>query len=1118
MSTASISRSSLVGMVVVSWLSILLLGGVWAGLMLYDFYQESEALRTEYYAMQKRVVQGEVQKAVSIVDEMRREGLASLHNEIRARGARARVMAQVLSREVSSALAPGMVSHVVADVMRAEHVESGLLVDSAGGTIFLIEPFPAQFSRDGALRQIASALRLTDDGERRVALLGEGVQGNYTLLLNIETLSEPPIRIVSGACLEEAEERIKDGVARRLETVSFGKDGYLFGGTGGGISTIGPAKGKNMWEVTDINGVKVVQELVAASNRGGDFVFYVMPKIEGSRNIGKVSYAMPVPDWGWYVGAGLYVDDIEAVIDENRAHLQQDILYHAGLTFVGLILLSLVASAISLRLARKMKRNILAFTTVWNRATVHGEMVDPDALHYNEFKELAVAANRMVEDRREAESKLAESGDRFQTLVSNIPGIVYQCAMDEEWTMYFISDSVRDITGYPPEDFMDMKRSFGSIMDPRDAVWVAKALAEDVRKNQAYSLEYRFVRADGSIRWVFERGQARYDDSGVPYVLDGVIIDITERRQAEEEHYSHMHFLETMERVDRDIRRNDDMEEMLSSIMETIRNGFGADRAWLLFPCDPDESSYKVPFERTLTEYPGAGSWDKDVPIDSQTREVFRAALDSQGPVAFDPASGLEVPKDMVRIFGVKSQLVVAIYPRASRPWLMGLHQCKNARVWSSDEIQLLKEASRRISDALSNALMHRELKSSEEKFRTFSEQTMLGICVVQDDLVKFANQAFCDIFEVSVDEMLALPPGGFLRFVHPDDHTFLAEQARKKQSGDEDVVASYSWRAITSTGKVRWVEIHSKTVMVDDRYADLISLQDITEIRHARQGLEQQVEERTAALANKASELEEAYEQLTVLDELRSSLLSTMSQSMRGPLTSVLGYANHVRMDLAKVFGKEGGGDSKARDRIMGNLAVLEDEALGLRSLVDEFMDYTAIQAGTAHWRDKTVHAEKPLRRAVARGQEHLDDKPQLSLVLDVAGYLPKIHIDPSRMEQVIDVLLDNAIRHTSRGTLTVQAETGEDGAVVITVTDMGPGIPVDALATVFEPFFQLHTPGMQEVTAIGAGLGLALCRGIVEHYGGTVRVESELGVGSSFVVTIPGIPPEDGELPAGM
>ena len=123
----------------------------------------------------------------------------------------------------------------------------------------------------------------------------------------------------------------------------------------------------------------------------------------------------------------------------------------------------------------------------------------------------------------------------FSTLVANIPVAIYRCACDPDWTISFISNAVEAITGYPASDLIQNQiRTFTSIIHPDDRVRVTQAIEEGISNRQAYIIEYRIIRADGGIVWIYEKGQGVFGKDGAVLWLDGAIFDITERKQTEE--------------------------------------------------------------------------------------------------------------------------------------------------------------------------------------------------------------------------------------------------------------------------------------------------------------------------------------------------------------------------------------------------------------------------------------------------------------------------------------------------------------------------------------------------------------------------------------------------------
>jgi PAS domain S-box-containing protein len=139
---------------------------------------------------------------------------------------------------------------------------------------------------------------------------------------------------------------------------------------------------------------------------------------------------------------------------------------------------------------------------------------------------------RVCTGRRTAQLRASEA--RLRALMANVPGAIYRCAPDSDWTMELISDEIQRISGYPPEDFIDSTiRTFASIIHPDDRERVEDMVFEACEAGRPFVLEYRIVRADGAQRWVLERGQLVHGTNGRRW-LDGAIFDISVRREAEE--------------------------------------------------------------------------------------------------------------------------------------------------------------------------------------------------------------------------------------------------------------------------------------------------------------------------------------------------------------------------------------------------------------------------------------------------------------------------------------------------------------------------------------------------------------------------------------------------------
>jgi PAS domain S-box-containing protein len=131
----------------------------------------------------------------------------------------------------------------------------------------------------------------------------------------------------------------------------------------------------------------------------------------------------------------------------------------------------------------------------------------------------------------QTQNSLSSQVQQWESLVSNLPGAVFRHALDEHWTVQYVSDAIETITGYPASDYVEnYKRTFASDDHPEDRERVRKAVEKSARTRQPYSLEYRIIHRDGSIRWVWEKGRVVDGNTDQALYIDGILFDVTERK------------------------------------------------------------------------------------------------------------------------------------------------------------------------------------------------------------------------------------------------------------------------------------------------------------------------------------------------------------------------------------------------------------------------------------------------------------------------------------------------------------------------------------------------------------------------------------------------------------
>ena len=239
--------------------------------------------------------------------------------------------------------------------------------------------------------------------------------------------------------------------------------------------------------------------------------------------------------------------------------------------------------------------------------------------------------------------------------------------------------------------------------------------------------------------------------------------------------------------------------------------------------------------------------------------------------------------------------------------------------------------------------------------------------------------------------------------------------------------------------------------------------------------------------------------------DAAKSAFLSTVSHELRTPLTSVLGFAKIIKKRLDdRIFPLIQSDDRKVQQtiqQVQENLRVVVGEGERLTKLIDDVLDLAKIEAGKLEWNMGPVTVQEIIDHATAATASLLEPKG-LRLVKEVEATLPVITGDRDRLIQVVINLISNAVKFTDAGTVTCRAVRQAD-MLVVSVIDTGVGIAAADQPKVFERFKQVGETLTDKPK--GTGLGLPICREIVEHHGGRVWVESELGQGSTFFFSLP-------------
>jgi len=268
-------------------------------------------------------------------------------------------------------------------------------------------------------------------------------------------------------------------------------------------------------------------------------------------------------------------------------------------------------------------------------------------------------------------------------------------------------------------------------------------------------------------------------------------------------------------------------------------------------------------------------------------------------------------------------------------------------------------------------------------------------------------------------------------------------------------------------------------------------------------------IEQRTEELTERSKELEMANYELKKLGDLKTAVLNTVSHDLRTPLTSVLGFCKIIDRDFKRFFLPlcEGVDELEGRGgRIRKNLSIIEEEGERLTRLINDFLDLSKIESGHIAWKNISVDPTEFISQAIPVFEGYFYDS-DVSLNVDIKRGLPKIVADPDRLLQVFNNLVGNAAKFTEEGMVTIVADTTEGGWLKVEITDTGVGIPPDEVNRIFEKFYQVCQDETATEISRGSGMGLAISKRIIEHYGGQISASSRPDKGSSFTFTIPSV-----------
>jgi len=551
-----------------------------------DFQSRSETMRRGHVENQMALVRGEVEKAVDYILYEKSRTEERLEENIKGQVYGAHAIATNIYREHSGNHTDEEIRKMIKDALRPIRFNNGrgyYFATNLDGKEELFADRPNEEGKDYLnvrdtqgkylVREMIEVVKSAGEGFVEYTWTKPGAEENDFPKVAFVKLFEPLDYLIgTGEYIDDTTADIQAEVLKRIGKIRYAGSGYIFVVSYDGFVLSGHPKqknvGKNLWDMEDPDGVKVIQEeRRAVENPDGDFIRYRWPKPGGGGPSPKVSFLKGIPDWEWMVGTGVYVDEMEPVIADMARLLRKQILRRAllvGVVFLGLVL---IMFGLARQSARLMKEGFDAFSSFFEKAAADSVRVDEDKLYFSEFKMLVGPANRMVDERQRFEEKLSseletrgkiqadleESEEKYQKLFNNAIDAISIFDVQTK-TLLDVNGAWIKLYGYSREEALQLA-VYDVSAEPEQS---KEAIDKSAVSGDTLIPVRHHKKKDGTEFWVeLSAGPFTWRGRKVMYA---VVRDVTARKQAEE-------FLkrakDSLERQNEELRKIDRMKDGL---------------------------------------------------------------------------------------------------------------------------------------------------------------------------------------------------------------------------------------------------------------------------------------------------------------------------------------------------------------------------------------------------------------------------------------------------------------------------------------------------------------------------------------------------------------------------
>jgi PAS domain S-box-containing protein len=659
--------------------------------------------------------------------------------------------------------------------------------------------------------------------------------------------------------------------------------------------------------------------------------------------------------------------------------------------------------------------------------------VAPSAAEPGETPDAVFVARDVGELRRMTE-RLGNVEGRYRSLTEHLPLVTYVRSLSNEGETTFISRQIDRLVGYTADEWRaDPGLSLRLVhSEDRDRV-AAERAALDAAKGQRSS--YRMTARDGRVVWVRDEAVVVLDESGRPLCIQGYILDVSERKAAEEER-SQLRAEEAATAA-----RSSDRQRTIEFVAEAA--------SVLASSLDAASTVRQVAAlaTRDRAEWCAVDVLDEDGSVKRLTAERAQPAATPSEPEAHAEAAVLDVIRSR-RPELSESQIRVPLLSRDGRAvGALTLATAAAARRYVADDLPWARALAGMIALAIESSRLNAEVQASSDADRVL---THVGEGVFHADragFIRLWNPAAATITGVAAEAaegkaVLEAVPGW-------------QEIAETVPVGTTSAPARPATLPLDTERGERWISISGVEFFSGTVYA----FRDITEEHR--------------------------------LEELKAEFITTASHELRTPLAAVYGAAQTLRRhDFAL--------DDAGRERF---ISLIVDESEHLARIVNQILLANQLEVGRLDLVTEPFDAADLLERVVEAARTYAPKEITFDVRADKS--IPLVAADKDRARQIVVNLVENAVKYSPAGGRIELGVEHADGVVQFRVVDQGLGIPADEQSRIFEKFYRLDPDMTQGIG--GTGLGLYICRELVERMGGRIWLESDEGKGSTFFFELP-------------